>query len=54
MDRTQEVLRVEPVKWPLALESSYVLSVVPVGATEFRDALEPSLWNARSEGTLRR
>lgn len=54
VDRTREVLRVEPVKWPLALESGYVLSVVPVGATEFRDALEPFLWNARSEGTLRR
>ena len=54
VDRAREVLRVEPVKWPLALESGYVLSVVPVGVTEFRDAREPFLCNARSEGTLRR
>ncbi len=53
VDRAREALRAEPVKWPLFLESGYVLSVVPVGSEEFRDSREPFLWNARVEGVLR-
>jgi predicted nucleotidyltransferase len=53
VDRAREVLRVEDVKWPLSLESGYVLSVLPVGVEEFREAREPFLWNARAEGVLR-
>lgn len=53
VDRAREILRVEPVKWPLSLESGYVLSLVPVEVMEFRDAREPFLWNARGEGVLR-
>jgi predicted nucleotidyltransferase len=53
VDRAREALRAEGVKWPLSLESGYVLSVLPVGAEEYRDAREPFLWNARVEGVLR-
>ena len=52
VDRTEEVLRMEPVKWPLSLESGYVLSVVAVGSEEFRGSREPFLWNAREEGVV--
>ena len=51
--RTREVLRMEPVVWPLSLESGYVLSVLPVGVRDFRGAEEPFLWNAREEGIAR-
>ena len=53
VDRFREASRAEPVKWPLFLESGYVLSLVPVGSEEFRNSLEPLLWNARTEGVLR-
>ncbi len=53
VERTREVLRMEPVVWPLSLESGYVLSVLPVGVGELRRAEEPFLWNAREEGLVR-
>ena len=53
VERTREVLRMEPVVWPLSLESGYVLSVLPVGVRDFRSAREPFLWNAREEGIAR-
>ena len=52
VDRTEEILRMEPVKWPLSLESGYVLSAVAVGSGEFRRSREPFLWNAREEGVV--
>lgn len=53
VERAREVLRMEPVVWPLSLESGYVLSVLPVGVRDFRGAEEPFLWNAREEGIVR-
>ena len=53
VERTREVLRMEPVVWPLSLESGYVLSVLPIGVGDFRSAEEPFLWNAREEGIVR-
>ncbi|MDP9478437.1 MAG: nucleotidyltransferase domain-containing protein [Actinomycetota bacterium] len=53
VERTKEVLRMEPVVWPLVLDSGYVLSVLPVGVRDFRSAEEPFLWNAREEGVAR-
>ena len=53
VERTKEVLRMEPVVWPLSLESGYVLSVLPVGAGDFSRAGEPFLRNAREEGIVR-
>lgn len=52
VDRFREASRTEPVKWPLFLESGYVLSLVPVGVEEFRGSREPFLWNAREEGVV--
>lgn len=50
VDPVQEILRIEPVDWPLSLESGYVLSVLPVSAVRFQTATEPYLRNARKEG----
>ena len=48
----QEYLKVEPIKWPLSLESGYVLSVFPVGVGAYLEPREPFLMNARKEGVL--
>jgi predicted nucleotidyltransferase len=50
VDQTREVLRAEEVKWPLSLESSYVLSLLPVSVDAYRSSEDPFLWNARREG----
>src|SRR5215207_1225466 len=50
VDQTREVLRAEEVKWPLSLESGYVLSLLPVGVDAYRYSEDPFLWNARREG----
>ena len=50
VDQAREVLRAEEVKWPLSLESGYVLSLLPVGVDAYRSSEEPFLWNARREG----
>lgn len=42
--------KVEPIKWPLSLESGYVLSVFPVNVEDYRSAWKPFLMNARKEG----
>lgn len=48
----QEYLRVEPIKWPLSLESGYVLSLFPVSVEAYRSAPKPFLMNARKEGVM--
>ena len=50
VDQAREVLRAEDVKWPLSLESGYVLSLLPVGVEAYRSSEDPFLWNARREG----
>ena len=47
-----EILRAEPVKWPLSLESGYLLSLMPVSVEEYRKARKPFLMNARREGVM--
>lgn len=44
------VRKVEPIKWPLSLESGYVLSVFPVNVEDYRSAWKPFFMNARKEG----
>lgn len=50
VDPVREVIRLEEVKWPLALESGYALSVLAVDVEAYRSSEEPFLWRARSEG----
>jgi uncharacterized protein len=50
VDGWHEILRSEPVKWSLSLESGYVLSLMPVSVDAYRDAQKPYLMNARREG----
>src|SRR5215204_1654180 len=50
VDQTREALRAEEVKWPLSLESGYVLSLLPVGVEAYHSSEDPFLWNARREG----
>ena len=52
VDGWREVLRAEAVKWPLSLDSGYVLSLMPVSVEAYRDARKPFLMNARREGML--
>lgn len=46
----QEFLKVEPLSWPLSLESGYVLSVFPVNVEAYLEPRKPFLMNARKEG----
>ncbi len=46
----REIKRISAVKWPLSLESGYVLSVLPVNMEEYRSSDDPFLMNARREG----
>ena len=50
VDQAREVLRAEDVRWPLSLESGYVLSLLPVGVDAYRSSEDPYLLNARREG----
>ena len=52
VDGWREVLRAEPVKWPLSLDSGYVLALMPVSVEAYREARKPFLMNARREGML--
>jgi hypothetical protein len=40
----------ENLKWPLALESGYALSVLAVDAHAYHSSEDPFLWAARTEG----
>ncbi len=46
----REYLKAEPIKWPLSLESGYVLSVFPVSVEAYLEPHKPFLMNARREG----
>ncbi len=48
----REYLRVEPITWPMSLESGYVLSLMPVNVEDYRNAWKPFLMNARKEGVF--
>ena len=50
VDPVRELIRLEDVKWPLALESGYTLSVLTVSVEAYHSSEEPFLWSARSEG----
>jgi predicted nucleotidyltransferase len=50
VDPVQEILRMEPAKWPISLESGYVLSILPTSIDDYRKAEDPLLWNASREG----
>jgi predicted nucleotidyltransferase len=50
VDPVRELIRMEDVKWPLALESGYALSVLAVGAEAYHSSEEPFLWSVRTEG----
>lgn len=46
----QEYLQIEPVSWPLSLESGYVLSIFPVSVEAYLEPRKPFLVNANREG----
>ena len=50
VDPVKEIILVEDLKWPMALESGYALSVLAVGAQEYHFSEQPFLWAARTEG----
>lgn len=50
VDPVRELIRMEDVKWALALESGYALSVLAVGVEAYHYSEEPFLWIARTEG----
>jgi predicted nucleotidyltransferase len=50
VDLVRELLRAQEVKWPLALEAGYTVSLVPVSVEDYERSQKPLLWNARREG----
>lgn len=50
VDVMREMDRAQDVKWPLALEAGYTVSLMPVSAADYPTSHEPFLWNARREG----
>ncbi len=50
VDVMQEMDRAQDVKWPLALEAGYTVSLIPVSVDDYLKSYEPYLWNARKEG----
>ena len=46
----REIVRIEPVVWPISLEAGYAISVLPVGVEDYLAPREPFLMNARKEG----
>ncbi len=50
VDPVRELIHLEDVKWPLALESGYALSVLAVSVEAYESSQDPFLWSARSEG----
>ena len=46
----QEYLKIEPISWPLSLESEYVLSIFPVNVKAYLEPRKPFLVNAHREG----
>jgi len=52
-DSVRELLRAEEVKWLLAVEAGYTVSLLPVSTEDYERSGEPFLWNARREGDTR-
>jgi predicted nucleotidyltransferase len=50
VDPTREIIRAESVTWPLALESGYLLALLPVSVEAFTGSGSPLMLNARKEG----
>ena len=50
VDPVRELIRMEDVKWALALESGYTLFVLAVSVEVYHSSEEPFLWSARTEG----
>jgi predicted nucleotidyltransferase len=48
----REILRLEPVKWPLSLASGFVLSVLPVSLSAYEQGERLFLRHARREGIV--
>lgn len=48
----REIVRVEPILWPVSLETGYAISVPPVDVEAYLTPREPFLMNARKEGVL--
>ena len=46
----QEYLKIEPISWPLSLESEYVLSIFPVNIEAYEKPRKPFIMNALKEG----
>ena len=46
----RELRRAQEVKWPLAMEAGYTVSLLPVSIDDYERSEEPFLWNARREG----
>jgi uncharacterized protein len=49
VDLSQEILRVEPIKWPLGLAADTLLAVVPVSYQKFQEAETSFLHTVRQE-----
>lgn len=45
VDPVRELLRVQEVKWPLALEAGYTVSLLPVSVKDYERSQKPLLWN---------
>lgn len=50
VDATEEIIRAEPIEWPLSLEAGYTTSLFPVGVEKYRRSEQPFLRSARREG----
>jgi predicted nucleotidyltransferase len=50
VNSVRELRRAQEVKWPLALEAGYTVSLLPVSVDGYQRSEEPFLWNARREG----
>jgi predicted nucleotidyltransferase len=49
VDLSQEILRIEPLKWPLGLAADALLAVVPVSYQKFQEAETSFLHTVRQE-----
>jgi len=48
----REILRIEPLKWPIALGLGLTLSILPVDAQAYEAGAELFLRQARRDGVL--
>ncbi len=50
VDSAAEIIRAESVKWTLALDSDYAVSIIPISVDDYQRPGEPFIMNARREG----